>query len=98
MDRRSGGSGRLWLGLLQRLLDANGGKMNGRFLLAVVIVALLVVAGFVAFVLLDRRLPRVAVALLAAGSAVAASVSGSDEAAPTRVRGLSALPPCRAGT
>ncbi|MFI6734139.1 sensor histidine kinase [Nonomuraea sp. NPDC050451] len=40
-------------------------------------------ACWLAFVLLDGRFPRVAVALLAAGSAVAASVSGSAESAPT---------------
>ncbi|MEV0197627.1 hypothetical protein [Nonomuraea sp. NPDC050691] len=49
MDKRSGQSGRFWLDVLHRLLDANGGKMNGKFLLAVVVVALLVVVGFVAF-------------------------------------------------
>ncbi|WP_432928705.1 hypothetical protein ACQPZZ_03005 [Microbispora sp. CA-135349] len=49
MDRRTGGSGRIWLDLLNRLLDANGGKMNGKVLLAIVIAALLVIAGFVAF-------------------------------------------------
>ncbi|GLX05778.1 MULTISPECIES: sensor histidine kinase [unclassified Microbispora] len=40
-------------------------------------------ACWLAFVLLDRYFSRVAVALLAAGSAIAASVSGSAEAAPT---------------
>ncbi|MET7338590.1 hypothetical protein [Nonomuraea sp. NPDC005650] len=49
MDKHSGRPGSLWLDLLHRLLDANGGKMNGKFLLAIVVVALLVVAGFVAF-------------------------------------------------
>ncbi|SDM19854.1 Histidine kinase [Nonomuraea maritima] len=40
-------------------------------------------ACWLAFVLLDGRFPRVAVALLGAGSAIAASVSGSAEAATT---------------
>ncbi|MBD3148037.1 sensor histidine kinase [Microbispora bryophytorum] len=40
-------------------------------------------ACWLTFVLLDGRFPRVAMALLAAGSAIAASVSGSAEAAPT---------------
>ncbi|GAB3884372.1 hypothetical protein [Microbispora bryophytorum] len=48
MDKRFGRSG-IWLDLLHRLLDANGGKMNGKLLLAIVVVALLVIAGFVAF-------------------------------------------------
>ncbi|WP_157519758.1 hypothetical protein [Herbidospora daliensis] len=39
----------LWLDLMHRLLDANGGKMNGKLLLAIVLVAVLVVVGFVAF-------------------------------------------------
>ncbi|TKK85595.1 hypothetical protein FDA94_24690 [Herbidospora galbida] len=39
----------IWLDLLHRLLDANGGKMNGKLLLAIVVVAILVVVGFVAF-------------------------------------------------
>ncbi|GAA4971174.1 MULTISPECIES: hypothetical protein [Nonomuraea] len=37
------------LELLQRLLDANGGKVNGKFLIAVIVVALIVVVGFLAF-------------------------------------------------
>ncbi|MET7338589.1 histidine kinase dimerization/phosphoacceptor domain-containing protein [Nonomuraea sp. NPDC005650] len=40
-------------------------------------------ACWLAFVLLDSRFPRLAVSLLAAGSAVAASVSGSADAGPT---------------
>ncbi|MFI6499260.1 hypothetical protein [Nonomuraea typhae] len=38
--------------VLQKLLDANGGKMNGKFFLAIVVVAGLVVVGFIAFRLL----------------------------------------------
>ncbi|WP_189246874.1 hypothetical protein [Streptosporangium pseudovulgare] len=49
MDRRSGGPGRLWLGLPRRLPDANGEKDERQVPLAVVIVALPVAAGFVAF-------------------------------------------------
>ncbi|NAS21581.1 hypothetical protein GT755_07770 [Herbidospora sp. NEAU-GS84] len=45
MTKRSG----MWLDLLHRLLDANGKKMNGKLLLAIVLVAILVVVGFVAF-------------------------------------------------
>ncbi|MGR6922057.1 hypothetical protein ACU635_48085 [[Actinomadura] parvosata] len=37
------------LELLQRVLDANGGKMNGKFLIAVAVVAVIVVVGFIAF-------------------------------------------------
>ncbi|MEV0389726.1 hypothetical protein [Nonomuraea sp. NPDC050643] len=37
------------LELLQRLLDANGGKLTGKFLLAIAVVAVIVVIGFVAF-------------------------------------------------
>ncbi|GLX94421.1 hypothetical protein Hesp01_23710 [Herbidospora sp. NBRC 101105] len=48
----------MWLDLLHRLLDANGGKMNGKLLLAIVLVAILVVVGFVAFrlILVDMML------------------------------------------
>ncbi|GAA3701283.1 hypothetical protein GCM10022224_078980 [Nonomuraea antimicrobica] len=48
MDKRNGRSG-LWLDLLHRLLDANGGKLNGKLLLAIVVVAALVIVGFVVF-------------------------------------------------
>ncbi|SEF86754.1 hypothetical protein SAMN05444920_101885 [Nonomuraea solani] len=37
------------LDLLQRLLDANGGKLNAKFLLAIAVVAVIVVVGFLAF-------------------------------------------------
>ncbi|GAB1824627.1 hypothetical protein [Herbidospora sp. RD11066] len=43
MDKRN------WLALLHRVVDANGGKLNGRLLLAIVVVAALVIVGFVAF-------------------------------------------------
>ncbi|MFG2075100.1 hypothetical protein [Nonomuraea maritima] len=58
MDKRSERPGRLWLDLLHRFLDANGGKMNGKLLLAIVVVALVVIVGFVAFrlVLVDMIL------------------------------------------
>ncbi|WP_066373876.1 hypothetical protein [Herbidospora mongoliensis] len=48
MEKRNGRSG-LWLDLLHRLLDANGGKLNGKLLLAIVVVAVLVIVGFVVF-------------------------------------------------
>ncbi|WP_061299489.1 hypothetical protein [Herbidospora cretacea] len=44
MDKRG-----LWLDLLHRFLDANGGKLNGKLLLAIVVVAVLVIVGFVVF-------------------------------------------------
>ncbi len=47
---------------------------------------------WLAFVLLDRRAPKTAAALLAAGSALAASVSGSEQAAPTVFLFASLLP------
>ncbi|MFI6818407.1 hypothetical protein ACIBG7_38840 [Nonomuraea sp. NPDC050328] len=41
-----------WFGLFNRLVAANGGKMNGKLLVAVIMVALIVVGGFIAFRLL----------------------------------------------
>ncbi|SEM24623.1 hypothetical protein [Nonomuraea pusilla] len=59
MRRLRDGGGRpragLAIVLLELLLKSSGGKMNGKFLLAVAVVAIVVVAGFVVFrlVMLD---------------------------------------------